>query len=136
MKVQKHDYRKDKKIIVCNECKHEFLLSAVNIKSADVQIKNQPLTLHYFTCPKCNKIYRVLLQDARYVELKEDFEKTKARIRNNHGSNNEEFARMLDSMVRNKFERLKNYEDKLSKMLPGTFFTVSENNCTIIKYLP
>ena len=125
--------------VVCDECKHEFFLESVNIENAEVKIKDQQLTLIYFTCPKCNKLYRVSLADTRYFELKEDLEKTKKRIRRNHGSNNEEMAAMLNQMVLKKLERLRAHTDKLNKKFTGTFtLMVSENNHEekIIKYLP
>ena len=125
--------------VACDECKHEFFLESVNIENAEVKINDQQLTLIYFTCPKCNKLYRVSLADARYFELREDLEKTKKRIRRNHGSNNEEMHRVLNQMVNRKLERLRNHTDKLNKMFPGTFtLVVSENNHQekSIKYLP
>ena len=125
--------------LICDECKHEFSLKTINIKNAEVKINNQQLTLIYFTCPKCNKLYRVSLADARYFELKEDLEKTKERIRRNHGSNNEEMVRVLNQMVFKKLERLRIHTDKLNKKFSGTFtLVVSENNHEekIIKYLP
>lgn len=129
----------EKTRVVCDECKHEFFLESVNIENAEVKINNQQLTLIYFTCPKCNKLYRVSLVDARYFELREDLEKTKKRIRRNHGSNNEEMHRMLNQMVNRKLERLRSHTDKLNKKFPGTFtLVVSENNHQekSIKYLP
>ena len=125
--------------VFCDECKVEFSLNTVNIQSATIDIGGQNLTLAYFTCPKCNKIYRVSIMDARYFELREDLEKTKKRIRRNHGSNNDELARVLNQMVNRKLERLRNHTDKLNKMFPGTFtFVASENNHEekSIKYLP
>jgi len=126
-------------VVVCDKCKYEFFLKTVKIESAEVKLNNQQLALIYFTCPKCNKIYRVSLADTRYFELKEDLEKTKKRIRRNHGSNNEEMAKMLNQMVYKKLERLRNHTDKLNKMFPGTFeLVVSGNNHNEkqIKYLP
>ena len=125
--------------IFCDECKFEFSLNTVNIQNATIDIGGQNLILAYFTCPKCNKIYRVSIMDARYFELREDLENTKKRIRRNHGSNNDELVRVLNQMVNRKLERLKNHADKLNKMFPGTFtFVVSENNHEEkhIKYLP
>lgn len=90
---------------VCTECKHEFFLETMNIQNAEVKINNQRLTLIYFTCPKCNKLYRVSLVDARYFKLKEDLDKAKKRIRRNYGSNNEEMHRMLNQIVNKKLER-------------------------------
>ena len=126
-------------LLRCDECDYEFLLNAAYINSAEVVINDQPLTLIYFTCPKCNKIYRIALKDKKYEELAEDLERTKNRIRNNHGSNNDELARVLNEMVRKKHERLRNHADRLDKQFPGTFtFVVSENNQKdrLIKYLP
>ena len=114
-------------------------MDSVNIEKTTVDIDGQVLKLVYFACPKCNKIYRIILKDKRYEELAEDLVRTKNRIRKNHGSNNFEFASVLDTMVRKKHERLRNYIDRLNKQFPGTFtFVVSENNQEdkFIKYLP
>lgn len=127
----------EKAIIVCDECKHEFFLDAVEIHEAIVELSGVPVTLVYFACPKCNKIYRISIQDRRYYELVEDLEKTKKRIRRNHGSNNVEFARMLNNMVLKKAKRLENHCKKLLAKYNGTFtFVASENNSKEIKYLP
>lgn len=129
----------EKAIIVCDECKHEFYLDAVGIHEAIVELKGVPVNLVYFVCPKCNKIYRISIQDKRYYELVEYLEKTKKRIRRNHGSNNQEMAKLLNSMVFKKKQRLEEYVDKVNKMFPGTFtFVASENNHEeqTIKYLP
>lgn len=125
--------------IHCDDCKHEFSMNTVTIEETTINLSGQALILVYFTCPKCNKIYRIMLKDERYEELKADLEKTKLRIRKNYGSGNEEFARMLNSMVIKKQERLGNHVTNLEKKFPGTFtFVVSENNQEekIIKYLP
>lgn len=129
----------EKAIIVCDECKYEFYLDAVGIREDIVELNGVPVTLVYFVCPKCNKIYRISIRDRRYYELVEDLEKIKKRIRRNHGSNNQEMARMLNSMVFKKKQRLEEYIDKVNKMFPGTFtFVASENNHKeqTIKYLP
>ena len=125
--------------VICDECKHEFFLKAIKINEAIVELKGVPVTLVYFTCPKCNKIYRVSIQDKRYYELKEDLEKTQKRIRKNHGSNNDEMSRILNSMVFKKKQRLSEYVELVNKTFTGTFtFVASENNPKekIIKYLP
>lgn len=126
-----------KTIIVCDECKHEFYLDAVGIHEAIVELNGVPVTLVYFACPKCNKIYRISIQDRRYYELVEDLEKTKKRIRRNHGSNNEELARVLTNAANKKLERLRNHADKLAAKYPGTFtYVVSENKHKELVYLP
>lgn len=125
--------------IYCDDCKQEFFVNSVNIDETAITLNGQALTLVYFVCPRCNKIYRILLKDKQYDELKEDLEKTKARIRKQCGSGNEELARTLNSMVVKKHERLKNHLNALDRKYPGTFtFVTSENNNEgkIIKYLP
>ena len=125
--------------VLCDECKHEFSMNSVNIQEANMRLGGQDLVLVYFTCPKCNKIYRIALKDERYEDLKEDLERTKKRIRRNYGSRNDELARTLDSMVRAKLVRLRNHVEKLNSTHPGTFtFVASENNHedNIITYLP
>lgn len=126
------------KIVICDECKHEFSLDAVGIHEAIVKLNNVPVVLVYFACPKCNRIYRVSIQDKRFYELKEDLEKTKKRIRKIKGNNKREKAEMLDTMVRKKLQRLYAYQEKVNEMFPGTFvFVTSENNSEekSIKYL-
>ena len=51
--------------VKCDECEHEFILEAVGIHEAIVQLNGVPVTLVYFACPKCNKIYRISIQDKR-----------------------------------------------------------------------
>lgn len=126
-------------IVYCDECKHEFSMDSVNIQETTMNLGGQALTLVYFTCPKCNKIYRITLKDERYEELKADLERTKMRIRKNRGSRNDEFARTLNSMVIKKHERMRNHLARLNDKFPGTFtFVASENNHEdkIITYLP
>lgn len=123
----------------CDECGYEFSVRGVKIDEAKVTINDQLFTLVYFTCPECNKLYRVVLKDEQYEKLAEDLERIKNRIRKNHGSNNDELARVLGEMERKKLERLRAHSDRLNKMFPGTFtFVVSENNQKdkLIKYLP
>ena len=125
--------------VICDECEHEFSMNSVNIQEVTMNLGGQALTLVYFTCPKCNKIYRITLKDERYEELKEDLERTKIRIRKNRGSRNDEMARMLNSMVVKKHERMRNHLTNLNNKFPGTFtFVASENNHEdkIITYLP
>ena len=132
-------YKKTSKVLECDECKHEFVLNAVNIKKNKIELNGVIVDLVYFTCPKCDKIYRVSIQDARYYELVEDLEKAKKKMIKKHGNNDMETARVLDKMVRLKLERLKKHVKLVNKMFPGTLtFVASENNPKekIIKYLP
>ena len=129
----------EKAIIVCDECKHEFYLDAVGIHEDTVKLNGVPVTLVYFACPKCNKIYRITLKNNRCVELREDLEKIKRKIRKNHGSRDEKLAQNWRNKRAKKQKRLRDYIMKLNAKFPGTFtFVASENNHEeqTIKYLP
>ena len=52
--------------VFCDECKHEFSMNSVDIQTATVELGGQALKLVYFTCPKCNKIYRIYFKDDKY----------------------------------------------------------------------
>lgn len=126
-------------LVKCDECEHEFFLKTVGIHEAIVELNGTPVTLVYFACPKCNKIYRVSIQDKRYYEMKEDLEKTKSRMRKFNGRQNGEMSKMLHSMIIKKHERLRMHVEKVHQAFPGTFvFVTSENNHEekSIKYLP
>lgn len=125
--------------VFCNDCEKEIFMSTVNIKETAININGQDLILVYFTCPSCDKIYRVTLKDKKYEELFTDLENHKARMRRNNGGGNEEFASMLVSMANKKHERLRRHVEALNKKFSGTFtFVTSENNHEekILKYLP
>ena len=127
------------KIVFCDECKYEFSMNTVNIENANVVINGQELILVYFACPKCKKIYRIMLKDDKCYVLNVDLEIAKDRMQKTYKSGNKEFARTLNSMVLKKQERLKNHLSNMDKKFPGTFtFVASENNHKdkIIKYLP
>lgn len=127
----------NERIIVCDECNEEFPLKAVKINEAIVWLDGVPAILVYFTCPKCNKIYRVSIQDKRYYELVQDLERAKERIRKNYGSNNEIEAKRLNDLVFKKKQRIANYMKKVNEKFNGTFtFKASENNQKEIIYLP
>lgn len=124
------------KVIYCNDCNYEFLLSAVEIKEADIELSGQTMTLVYFVCPHCGRLYKVAIKDERYKVLLEDLNATKARIRRCRGKKNFELASMLNNMVQKKAQRLREHMDKLNGKFTGTFVCcASENNTTVIKYI-
>lgn len=65
----------DEKVIVCDKCEHEFRLKSVDIKETKVNCQGAELKLMFFTCPKCNEIYKVCLKDSWYNTLLKDLEK-------------------------------------------------------------
>lgn len=116
-------------VIVCDKCKHEFVLGQNDLLEEEVICKGSKILLIFFTCPKCNEIYKVSLEDEECALLKEDLIKTVKRIRRNFGNNDVAFSDKLNQMMLVKKERLKNYMTKLNAKYSGTFtFDTSENN--------
>lgn len=126
----------EEKIIVCNECNSEFFLRSIKVKESAIEISGQQLSLVYFKCPQCGKLYRVTLKDGEYSALVEDLENTKKQIRRAKGKGNLYLQNRLVSMVYRKRERLQNHVARLNAKYSGTFTEVSGNGTTIIKYLP
>lgn len=127
----------NKNIIVCNECKNEFFLNDVNVQESKVCVgKYKIINLVYFTCPCCNKVYPISIQDGKYFDLLSDLNSIKYKIKKNNGIMDLKKANTLNAMVFKKLNRLKKHEEKLKKKFSGTFLKVSENGIMIIKYMP
>lgn len=125
-------------VVYCNECKHEFAISAVGIQVSPVIIGGRALELVYFVCPKCNKVYRITLRDERCNELQADIESTIRRMRKSHGGKNIKLASSLDDMVQRKRLRLREYMERLNGKYTGTFILAvpEDGEGTTINYLP
>lgn len=125
-------------VVYCNECKHEFAISAVGIQVSPVTMGRRVLELVYFVCPKCNKVYRITLRDERCNELQADIESTMRRMRKSHGGKNIKLASSLDAMVQRKRLRLREHMECLNGKYTGTFILAvpEDGEGTTINYLP
>lgn len=121
-----------KKRVKCNRCKKEFLLRAVDIEEAVGTINGKELTLMFFTCPKCNEIYRICLKDEQYKFLQNDLEVTKERYRKSKSVGTSRLLSELSDMIQIKSKRLKDYIELMDKKYPGTFTFTSKNKKGII----
>lgn len=121
-----------KKVIVCDKCKHEFLIDAVSIKEKNVKINNNKITLVYFECPKCNTIYKICLKDFKYNELAEDLSKAKKKIRKLSGKCTISMMNGLILAANTKQNRLANHVKELDKQYPGVFTYSPKNKKEII----
>lgn len=126
------------KIIVCDKCSAEFLVKSVTINECSVEIGGVELLLKYFTCPKCNEIYKVLLvEEQRYKELVDDLMSVEKRMRRLKGKGNVYLLDQLQKMALIKKARIQRYVQSMNAKYGGTFtFKASENNQKEIVYLP
>lgn len=126
------------KVIVCDKCSAEFLMKSVQIQECSVKISGEKLLLDYFTCPECNKIYKVILvEEQKYRELVDDLLSTEKRIRKWKGKGNVQMLEQLQKMTLRKKNRVQSYVKAINTKYSGTFtFKASENNQKEIVYLP
>ena len=124
-------------IIECDACSYEFPFLSVKIKEATVQGVSD-MTIRYFTCPKCGKLYPILLMDQKYRELLNDFVQAKLRYTKAlRKPGNVGVASMLGESMMRKKQRLSAHHENIRRKYPGTFTIVSsEGNEDIINYLP
>lgn len=117
------------KQIVCDRCGCEFQLTSVKILQDKVQIGSKEFVLVYFVCPDCNAIYKVLLRDGRYNQLKDELTVSQKRYKKASSKGNLELARMLLGSIQRKQQRLEQHVLSLHNKYDGTFtFAASENN--------
>lgn len=124
------------KILVCDNCKCEFKLKSVTFQEADFVIRGHNIRLTFFTCPKCNKIYKTLISDAHYQELMSDFIGSKETLEKliKRQASKEMIERHI-SICDAKHKKVEHYEMKLQEEFPGTFtFRTSENKQKEIIY--
>lgn len=130
----------NKNIIVCNECKNEFFLNDVNVQESKVCVgKYKTINLVYFTCPCCNKVYPISIQDGKYFDLLSDLNSVKYKIKKNNGTMDLRKANTLNAMVFKKLNRLKKHEEKLKKKFGDGFVVRYEGDdykTRVIKYIP
>lgn len=126
------------KVIICDKCMSEFLVESVKIDKCSVEIDGKMFLLNYFTCPKCNSIYRVLLvEEQKFNELLEDVMIIKNRIRKCKGNGNVRLHKQLQNMSVKKKNRICRYVESVNSKYSGAFtFKSSENNKKEIIYLP
>ena len=114
--------------VKCDKCGHEFFLDAVGINDTKVTIDEQEYELQCFACPKCDKVYRILLKDPKYYKLVKELESAKERIIYNRGKVGQRMQEMLNEVAMKKQQRLKAYSIKLNQKFTGVFeFTIPKS---------
>lgn len=116
-------------MIVCDECKNEFPLTAVTIyeRNVSAQVGQDGIELDFFVCPRCQKVYPIGFKDVECTNLLHSMEKLKDRIQRGWGlgrpmKSSVRLYEVLQREVRNRMSILK-------ERYSGTFTLVaSENN--------
>lgn len=120
-------------MIECDECKETFELDS--IKESEVLLNGVKVILVYFTCPKCNRIYKISVQDKKYYDIQKELDAINHRIEVQKKKKNSSVLGHLISLAKNKKKRLASHILKVNKKFSGTFtFKSSENNQKEIIY--
>ncbi|MBO7289562.1 MAG: hypothetical protein J6V03_06170 [Clostridia bacterium] len=109
--------------IICDFCKKEFSLQSVDdINFFTFPWKGKEITLHYFLCPKCNKIYKAGFSDEHSRMLASDLKVAEIRYAKAVKRNaTEKQLSSLFNLVKVKRKKLAAYKQKLGNMFPGEF---------------
>lgn len=115
------------KQIVCDKCGAEFVLQPDDIKTYDMAIKDEMVTLHYFVCPKCRHIYKIAVVDKQCKKMASELNALENQLRyaiKRYG-NNSKIVNKLYAKYRQAANALANYRIRLEIKYTG--FSPSKN---------
>ena len=122
--------------IKCDECGHEFPLKSAGIQETRVEGVQEALTLVYFTCASCGKVYACSLRDDRWHELRQDLDEAKRRVKRNWTRVSEDQLVNLQKIANKKLQKIKAHEDAMQRKYPGGFTVVRRGATEHVKYEP
>lgn len=124
--------------VECGECGAVFAVRAVKIKQSRVVCDGEALTLTYFVCPMCGKLYRIDLRDNRWYRLYDELEQARQRIERNWGKVSEDHIAKLQALAGAKLERLKQHNKYMQEKFAGEFTVANPQNggTDTITYIP
>ena len=117
---------KTKGIIVCDNCKHEFFANSVKIDEQYCFVKKQKYLVEYFTCPKCNRVYVIIIKNKEVTKMLQEIWVIQKRIIAQKDKGNVELMDKLITLASNKSNKLGEYVRRL-KMTAGDNFVVEDN---------
>lgn len=121
--------------IVCDSCGKTFCLSSDKIYEGVVE--NTKISVSYFVCPKCKKVYSILIRDEKFNALQNDYIKTKERYEKLYkkyfGKNEgEELLSQVFSSMLSKHQRLRQYEESLTAKVNKERLTLKDGKLTLL----
>lgn len=111
------------KQILCDKCGAEFVLQPDDIKTYDMAIKDEMVTLHYFVCPECRHIYKIAVVDKQCKKMACVLNALESQLRyatKRYGSNSKIVSK-LTAKYRQAANALANYRIRLEIKYAGTF---------------
>lgn len=107
--------------IKCDSCKYIWGIENIKLKERSLIINDSKLILTYFECPRCKKIFKVVLKDRNYFYLVDKLNKIKEEIQLNFNSKDKVKADILKNELLKVENLIKENNDRLNKKYPGKF---------------
>lgn len=122
--------------ITCDSCGKTFRLSSDKIQEGVVENITK-VSVSYFVCPKCKKVYTILIRDEKFGVLQDDYIKTKERYEKLYkkyfGKNEgEELLSQVFSSMLAKQQRLRQYEESLMSRVNKDRLALVDGKLTLL----
>lgn len=111
------------KILFCDNCGDEWELKTTDIKQTKIVPKDEVITLTYFTCPKCGKLYVVNIDNDYTLQLRNKLllEIKRIKSEDKKGKDTSKRRKKVSSL----YIKLKKLGDELKVIYNGTFYQKS-----------
>lgn len=111
------DAIKDKEVYVqCEQCKSNHAVKSLSLHTDALNIRGVQLRLTYWRCPKCQKLYPVMLEDKSFALKQLEFTNVKTRI-----GRIVKMGKKVDPALLKRLQRLKTEMDKYQLELKHRF---------------
>lgn len=115
--------KKTTKIISCDECSHNWISKETDLHKDRVNVKGEILVVTYFTCPVCNKLYVVAIDNHETLRLRKmlSIELKRLNRDNDLGKDTSKRSRKVSRM----YQQLREEGIVLKNMYNGIFYQKS-----------
>lgn len=98
---------------VCDNCGMEFVVERLDVTKE--AIKDEPVEVVSFTCPKCDERYIIAVRDDHSAQLQKEFQAVKDAYKNSYDPKNEGAMRVAKREMDFRKRQLGSYTHKLKK---------------------
>ncbi len=111
------------KIISCDECGKSWVFQETSTQKDRITIKGVHLQVTYFTCPHCNKLYVICIDDNETLQLRQKLLLETKRITKDRNLGKDVSKRVRK--VQTLYQTLKDKNEVLKHRYQGTFYQKS-----------
>lgn len=115
--------KKTTKIISCDECGKSWVFKETSTQKDKITIKGVHLQVTYFTCPYCNKLYVVSIDNNETLQLRQKLLLETKRITKDRNLGKDVSKRVRKVQIL--YQTLKDKNEVLKHIYNGTFYQKS-----------